>query len=80
MALTLQQQIQQQEATIAESRKKIADLRTKVMEKEAKRFQRIADRVGFLEADISDKALESALRKLVESAKANEEKVESTTT
>jgi len=80
MSQSYQQQIQHQEAAIAESRKRIAELRQKAKEKETRRLQRIADKVGFFKTDISDQALETALKTLVESTiSTSDEKNDKTT-
>ena len=77
MALTIQEQIAQQEKSIKDTKKKIAALRSKVKEKEAKRFQKIGEKVGYFDLEITDQQLESTLRALVESVKAQGEKTAS---
>lgn len=68
MASTIAKQIAQQEQKIADAKKSLANLKAKARETEAKRFQRIADKVGFFEVEISDADLENALKNLVDAA------------
>ena len=77
MALTIQEQIAQQEKSISDTKKKIAALRTKAKEKETKRFQKIGEKVGYFDLEITDQQLESALRTLVESVKTQGDKTAS---
>ena len=68
MASTIAKQIAQQEQKIADAKKSLASLKAKARETEAKRFQRIADKVGFFEVEISDADFENALKNLVDAA------------
>lgn len=68
MASTIAKQIAQQEQKIADAKKSLASLKAKARETEAKRFQRLADKVGFFEVEISDVDFENALKNLVDAA------------
>lgn len=65
MATTIAKQIAQQEQKIADAKKSLATLKAKARDAEAKRFLRLADKVGFFEVDIADVDLENALKNLV---------------
>lgn len=64
----LAKQIEQQEKKLNDEKKKLASLQEKAREFETKRFQRLATKVGFFDVTISDKDLESALKRLVDAA------------
>ena len=66
MATTISKQIAQQEQKIADAKKALVSLKAKARDTEAKRFQRLADKVGFFDVEISDDDFENALKKLVD--------------
>lgn len=73
MAKSLAEQIEEQKRVAADARRKIAELKQKAREAQAKRFARIAEKVGFFEVEITDEQLETAIRDLVSSTRKNDQ-------
>lgn len=63
---TIGTEIEKQKKIIADTKKKIDDLKSK----EAKRILRVAEKAGYFDVSVTDEQLELGMKQIIEAAKA----------
>lgn len=72
MDAKLAKQIEQQKQKLEEGKTQLANLQAKARDVELKRFQRLAQKVGFYDVEISDADFEKALKSLADAARSQQ--------
>lgn len=71
MSASLSQQIARQQEKIAQTKKRLAELKAKNKAAETRRFQKIATKVGWFDMDVelTDDIIETGLRDILDAAR-----------